>query len=87
MSRPSAKILLSTQFSDHLSLEVLAATALYAVLYKSQPINLKQKYWNASGELIKYPKTAFPNQAPANNLAAKLNKEFFTEDFTVVKIL
>lgn len=87
MARPQATILMKKQLSDYLSVEVLAASALYAVVYKSQPFNLKQRYWNARGELIKYPKTTFPNQAPADNLADKLNREFFTTDFTVVKIL
>lgn len=87
MVRPAAEILQSKQINDYLSIDILNAHGLYAVVYKSKPINLKQKYWNAHGLLTKYPKTVFSNQAPANNLAAKLNKEFFTEDFSVIKIL
>lgn len=87
MARPRATILLSTQLDDFNSVEVLDAPGLYAVLYKDKPFNLKTTHWTEKGELKKYLKVVYPNQAPADNLAKKLNKDFFTEDFTVVKIL
>ena len=87
MARPRATILLSTHIDDFNSVEVLAASGLYAVLYKDRPFNLKTTHWTERGELKKYLKVVYPNQAPADNLAKKLNKDFFTEDFTVVKIL
>ena len=87
MARPGATTLLSTQLDDFNSIEVLDAQGLYAVLYKDLPINLKTKYWTERGELKKYVRTTYPNKKPADNLAEKLNKDFFTTDFTVVKIL
>ena len=87
MARPSATILLSTQLDDFNSIEVLNAQGLYAVLYKDLPINLKTESWTERGQLKKYVRTTYPNKKPAENLAAKLNKDFFTEDFSVVKIL
>jgi hypothetical protein len=87
MARPSATILVSRHLDDFNSIEVLDAQGLYAVLYKDLPFNLKTKYWSERGELKKYIRTTYPNQAPADNLAAKLNRDFFTEDFTVKKII
>lgn len=87
MARPRATILLSRQLDDFNSIEILDAQGLYAVLYKDLPFNLKTTYWTERGELKKYLKVVYPNQAPAENLAAKLNKDFFTTDFTAVKIL
>jgi hypothetical protein len=87
MSRPKAQTLLSTQIDDFNGIEILAATSLYTVLYKQQPINIKNKYWSARGEFNKYTKTTYPNKKPAENLAKKLNELFFTTDFTVAKIL
>ena len=87
MARPSATILLSTQLDDFNSIEVLSAQGLWAVLYKQQPINLKTLHWTERGELKKYLKVVYPNAAPAENLAKKLNRDFFTTEFTVVKIL
>ena len=87
MARPPATILLSTHVDDFNSVEVLDAEGLYAVLYKLRPFNLKTNHWTEKGELKKYLKVVYPNQAPADNLAKKLNKDFYTEDFTVVKIL
>ena len=87
MARPGATILLSTQVDDFNSVEVLSAQGLWAVLYKQQPINLKTQHWSERGELKKYLKVVYPNRAPADNLAKKLNKDFYTTEFTVVKIL
>jgi hypothetical protein len=87
MSRPSATILLSKNIDDYTGIEILNATSLYTVLYKDRPINVKNKYWNARGEFNKYTRTTYPNAAPADNLAEKLNELFFTTDFTVKKIL
>jgi hypothetical protein len=87
MARPPATILLSRQLDDFNSVEVLDAQGLYAVLYKDLPINLKTESWTERGQLKKYVRTTYPNKKPAENLAAKLNKDFFTDDFSVVKIL
>lgn len=87
MARPRATILLSRQLDDFNSIEILDAQGLYAVLYKDLPFNLKTTSWTERGELKKYLKVVYPNRAPAENLAAKLNRDFFTKDFTVVKIL
>ena len=87
MARPGATILLSRQLDDFNGVEVLDAEGLYAVLYKDKPINLKTESWTERGQLKKYVRTTYPNKKPADNLAKKLNKDFFTDDFTVVKIL
>jgi hypothetical protein len=87
MARPPATILLSTQLDDFTGCDILSAPGLWAVLYKDQPINLKTRYWSERGELNKYLRVVYPNAKPAENLAAKLNKDFFTEDFTVKKII
>ena len=87
MARPSAEIILSRQLDDFNSVEVLSAQGLYAVLYKDQPFNLKTTHWTERGELKKYLKVVYPNAKPAENLAKKLNRDFFTDEFTVKKII
>lgn len=87
MSRPSAETILTTQVDDFLGVDILSATALYTVLYKDKPINVKSRHWNEHGEFKKYTRTTYPSPKPAVNLAKKLNKLFFTTDFTVAKIL
>lgn len=87
MARPGATILLSRHLDDFNSTEVLDAQGLYAVLYKDKPINLKTESWTERGQLKKYVRTTYPNKKPAENLAKKLNRDFFTEDFTVKKII
>jgi hypothetical protein len=57
------------------------------VLYKDLPFNLKTEHWSSRGQLKKYVRTTYPNARPAENLAKKLNKDFFTTEFTVKKII
>ena len=86
MTRPSAKILLTKDYTNETGIDILAAGSLYAVLYKLQPINIKQRYFCIRGPLNKYNKTVYPSLAPAQNLADKLNTEFNTTEFTVKKV-
>jgi hypothetical protein len=87
MSRPQAEILLTTVQTDTLTTDVLAAQGLWAVLYKLKPINVRNRYWSSRGEMTKYVKSVYPNAAPAKNLAKKLNEMYYTEEFTVSKII
>ena len=87
MARPRAETILSTQIDDRVAMDILAAQGIYAILYQGRPINIKQRVWCSTGELPEYLRTSFSNPAPANNLAKKLNEYFFTEDFTVVKVI
>jgi len=87
MARPPATTILSRQIDDFHGIEILNAESLYTVLYQDQPINVKHKYWNAQGEFKKYNKTTYTTANPAENLAKKLNELFFTDEFTVKKIL
>jgi len=87
MTRPSANLIMKTELTDFMGIDILEATSFYAVVYKDKPFNIRQRYWSAQGEMTKYPKIVYPSLAAANNLAKKLNKYFFTEDFTVKKII
>jgi len=87
MARPPATTLLSTELDDFTGCDILSAPGLWAVLYKQQPFNLKTRYWSERGELNKYLRVVYPNAKPAENLAKKLNKDFFTDEFSVRKII
>ena len=87
MARPNAKILLNKEYTEETGIDILAAPALYAVLYDLQPINIKQRYYCISGQTQKYNRSVFPSIKPAQNLADKLNTEFNTEMFTVKRVL
>jgi hypothetical protein len=87
MARPPATTLLSTELDDFTGCDILSAPGLWAVLYKQQPFNLKTRYWSERGELNKYLRVVYPNAKPAKNLAEKLNKDFFTNEFSVRKII
>lgn len=87
MSRPKPNVLLTTNITDYLTADILDADSLYAVVYKDTAFNLRHRYWNAQGELTKYPKVVFPSLAPAQNLSDKLNEYFNCDDFAVKQIL
>jgi hypothetical protein len=87
MARPGSEIIASTQVDDYLGIDILKSLGQWVVVYKQQPINLRQRYWGVRGEKPKYLRTSYSNPAPAENLAAKLNREFYTTDFTVKKVI
>lgn len=87
MARPKPKVLLrsSTEMSTRVE-EVLAADGVFAVFYQNNPISLKWASEFADEGQPKYRKTFFPSKAHAKNLATRLNKQFNTTEFTVVKL-
>ena len=87
MSRPKAELIDRINVDDFLTIEILTAPGLWAVLYKQQAINLKRLRLTVQGDDFKYMRTTYVSAAPAKNLAKKLNEYFMCEDFTVVKVL
>ena len=87
MARPQAEVLNSIQVTDQFGIDILAAESLYVILYRDQPFSIRQRYWGARGEFPKYIRTTFPHKKSAENLAAKLNEHFITDEFVVSKIL
>lgn len=87
MSRPKPKILLEvTNKKTYKTEQVLEADAIWAVFYKSKPVNLKTTSIIAQQLGPKYKKVSFSNSGHAFNLAEKLNKLFNCKDFTVFKL-
>lgn len=65
--------------------QVLKASAIYAVYYDGEPINLKSIH-TLLDESPKYKKTSFANVGHAKNLARKLNEAFKTDKYEVFKL-
>lgn len=87
MARPKPNVLLrSTNDLSTRVEEVLAADGVFAVFYQNKPISLKWSSEFADEGQPKYRKTFFPSKAHAKNLATRLNKQFATTEFTVVKL-
>ena len=85
MSRPKPKVLLEYTNRETYKVEqVLEADAIWAVFYKGKPFNLKSSNMLTSYPGPKYKKVSFSNPGHAINLAKKLNKQFGTDQFTVV---
>jgi hypothetical protein len=82
MSRPKPTILLNFTGRTYKSEQVLKATAVYAVFYAGQPINLRS-IDTLRDSPAKYKKCSFSNSGHAFNLAEKLNKLFQTDQFEV----
>ena len=87
MARPAAEIINSIQVTDTLGIDILAAEALWVIMYRAQPFSIRQRYWGARGEFPKYIRTTFPHKKSAENLAKKLNEQFITDEFVVKQIL
>jgi len=67
--------------------QILEAEGIWAVFYHGKPINLKSFNMLVHYANSKYKKVSFSNSGHAINLAKKLNKQFSTDAFTVVKLL
>jgi len=86
MSRPSPKIITeNTNNETYHSTLILKAEGIWAVFYDNLPINIKTLN-SISYSTPKYKKVSFSNSGHAINLAKKLNKQFDTNKFTVVKL-
>jgi hypothetical protein len=87
MSRPKPKVLLEyTNKKTYKAEQVLEAEAIWAVFYKNEPFNLKSFNSLVNYPGPKYKKVSFSNPGHARNLAKKLNLQFGSEDFQVVKL-
>ncbi|MBT6472148.1 MAG: hypothetical protein HOK52_12945 [Candidatus Marinimicrobia bacterium] len=86
MSRPSPTIISEyTNTETYHSTQVLEAESIVAVYYDAKPINIKVIN-SMAYSIPKYKKVSFSNSGHAINLAKKLNKQFGTTKFTVVKL-
>jgi hypothetical protein len=87
MSRPKPKVLLEiTNKKNQKKEQVLESEAIWAVFYKSKPVNLKTTGIIAQRLGPKYKKVSFSNSGHAFNLAEKLNNLFGCADFEVFKL-
>jgi len=85
MSRPKPIILAEvTDRTTYKTDQVLASEGIWAVFYDNKPINLRNQNMLIQYPGPKYKKVSFSNQGHAVNLAKKLNKQFKTDQFTVV---
>jgi|SRR5210317_1751672 len=88
MSRPKPNILLEhTNKVNYRVEQILDAEAVWMVVYKNKPFNLRSGHSLLSHPGPKYKKTSFTNPGHAYNLAKKLNSLFETNDFSVKKIV
>lgn len=84
MSRPKPKVLTEITGKSYKVDQVLEAEGIYAVYYQNKPINLKTFNMLVQYPGPKYKKVSFSNSGHAINLARKLNKQFKSNEFTVV---
>lgn len=88
MSRPKPIVL--TEITDKKTYktdQVIHSDGIYAVFYDGQPINLKTSNYLGHGPGPKYKKVSFSNPGHAVNLCTKLNKQFKTNKFEVVRLM
>ena len=87
MARPKPTILLERSMDNTHLMQVLAAEKLWTVTYQDQPVNLRKVVLTINGDTNKYMRNAFTSEAPAKNLAEKLNRWFFTKDFGYKRVM
>jgi hypothetical protein len=85
MARPSAEVLLSIEHETGQD-DILLAQGIWQVVYKGQPIAIRNVRYNRLACKFKYPRTTFNNEAHAHRLAEQLNKQTNSKDFDVIEI-
>jgi hypothetical protein len=87
MSRPKPTVLLEfTNSATYKCEQILDADAIWAVFYDGKPFNLKSSNSITNYPGPKYKKTSFSNPGHAHNLAKRLNQQFKTDKFVVIKL-
>ena len=87
MSRPRPIILAEQTNKDtYKTDQVLASDGIWAVFFQDRPINIKTQNMLIQYPGPKYKKVSFSNPGHAVNLAKKLNRQFKTDEFSVVKL-
>jgi len=87
MSRPKPTVLLDyTNSATYKCEQILDADAIWAVFYDGKPFNLKSSNSITNYPGPKYKKTSFSNPGHAHNLAKRLNQQFKTDKFVVIKL-
>lgn len=87
MSRPKPKVLIEIADREIYKVDqVLYSDGIWTIFYDGEIINLKSSAMTKKGLIHKYKKCSFSNPGHAVNLAKKLNKQFKTDKFSVVKL-
>jgi hypothetical protein len=87
MARPGPEIILSVPTEDGGSLEVMNSQGVWVLAYRGIPCALRERYWAADGEHVKYPRTGYNNRAHCERLAEKLNDQFNTDQFSCLEVV
>jgi hypothetical protein len=84
MSRPKPRVLIEhIDPNTHTIEQILEADAIWAVVYKNEPFNLRSTTKQTGS---KYKKSSFSNPGHAHNLSNRLNTIFNCNDFSVIKM-
>lgn len=87
MARPAAETIISRQTEDGGTEEILASHGVWVLAYRGLPCALREKYWAADGEHVKYPRTGYNNRAHCERLAERLNRDFNTDQFSCLEVV
>ena len=88
MSRPKPQVL--AEYVDpatYKAEQILKADAIFAVFYKGEPINIRTLNKLVSYPGPKYKKSSFSAPGHALNLAARLNQQFKSDEFSVRRLI
>lgn len=87
MARPSPLVLLEYLDPDSgTQIEILAASAVYVVMYQGQHIGIRAQSHGLGISIKKYKKLSFNHEGSARRAVKQLNQQFNTEDFSYIKI-
>jgi len=83
--RPEPDILMSSERECN-HVDIIVSEHVYSIAYQGQHVTLRTRQQKLEGQRFKYPRCQFPTKKVAENLVNKLNTEFNTTDFAVIRL-
>lgn len=82
MARPSKDVV-----AEYMECSVLAVPEFWAISHAGELCSIRKTEYTVNGSVLKYPKNIYPNRAYAVTMARRLNSEYDTDQFGVVKLV
>ena len=81
MARPSKEVI-----AEYMECSVLSVPEFWAISHAGEMCSIRRIEYTINGSVLKYPKTIYPNRAYAQTMARRLNEEYDTNLFGVIRL-
>jgi hypothetical protein len=73
--------------AEYMECSVLRVPEFWAISHAGEMCSVRRTEYTINGSVLKYPKTIYPSRAYAQTMARRLNEEYGTNLFGVIKLV